>query len=268
MSTKTTYTAKKKDAETGYYYFGARFNNVDLGFMSVDPMSDKYPSMSPYAYCAWNPIKLVDPDGREWDLSSLTDEQKAIWEKTMTAACSRSKLFKFIYSKLDESNTVYSVKIGKTVDDGYGEQVKGQYNNKDKSITFSDEGSLTSFNTYAEEMIHAYQLNENKGNYGTGEFNYEFEAKFMTHIIKNEGFPGPTSYDGMENFIAQFDEKYNLGDAFTGKSINDTFLSTYKQAANAYAKYNRSNRFGNENYKTATVVNPYSLILMINSVRP
>ena len=28
-------------------------------------MADKYPGISPYAYCAWNPVKLVDPDGRE-----------------------------------------------------------------------------------------------------------------------------------------------------------------------------------------------------------
>ena len=28
-------------------------------------MADKYPNISPYAYCAWNPMKLVDPDGRE-----------------------------------------------------------------------------------------------------------------------------------------------------------------------------------------------------------
>ena len=60
-----TFTDKEKDIETGYYYFGARFDNVDLGFMSVDPMSDKYPSISPYAYCAWNPIKLVDPTGED-----------------------------------------------------------------------------------------------------------------------------------------------------------------------------------------------------------
>lgn len=34
-------------------------------WLSVDPLADKYPSLSPYAYCAWNPVKLVDPDGRE-----------------------------------------------------------------------------------------------------------------------------------------------------------------------------------------------------------
>ena len=28
-------------------------------------MIDKYPNISPYAYCNWNPVKLVDPDGRE-----------------------------------------------------------------------------------------------------------------------------------------------------------------------------------------------------------
>ena len=35
-------------------------------WLSVDPMADKYPSISPYAYCAWNPVRLVDPDGREF----------------------------------------------------------------------------------------------------------------------------------------------------------------------------------------------------------
>ena len=29
-------------------------------------MADKYPSISPYAYCAWNPIKLVDQNGCEF----------------------------------------------------------------------------------------------------------------------------------------------------------------------------------------------------------
>ena len=60
-------TGKERDEETGYGYFGARYMDHELMTMwlSVDPMADKYPSISPYAYCAWNPIKLVDPDGRE-----------------------------------------------------------------------------------------------------------------------------------------------------------------------------------------------------------
>ena len=34
-------------------------------WLSVDPLSDKYPHISPYVYCGNNPMKFVDPDGRE-----------------------------------------------------------------------------------------------------------------------------------------------------------------------------------------------------------
>ena len=38
-------------------------------WLSVDPMADKYPSTSPYVYCANNPVRLVDPDGRDiWEI--------------------------------------------------------------------------------------------------------------------------------------------------------------------------------------------------------
>ena len=33
-------------------------------WLSPDPLSDKYPEISPYAYCGWNPVKYIDPDGR------------------------------------------------------------------------------------------------------------------------------------------------------------------------------------------------------------
>ena len=61
-----SFTGKERDSETGFSYFGARYYDSDLmtGWLSVDPMADKYPGLSPYAYCAWNPVKLVDPDGR------------------------------------------------------------------------------------------------------------------------------------------------------------------------------------------------------------
>ena len=61
-----TFSAKERDPETGLSYFGSRYYSSDLSiWLSVDPMSDKYPSLSPYVYCADNPVRLVDPNGEE-----------------------------------------------------------------------------------------------------------------------------------------------------------------------------------------------------------
>jgi len=59
------FTAKELDNETSYTYFGARYYDADLSsWLSVDPLSDKYPSLSPYIYSADNPVVLVDPNGK------------------------------------------------------------------------------------------------------------------------------------------------------------------------------------------------------------
>ena len=58
---------EQRDEETGYGYFGARYMDHELMTMwlSVDPLADKSPGISPYNYCMWNPIKLMGPDGNE-----------------------------------------------------------------------------------------------------------------------------------------------------------------------------------------------------------
>ena len=59
------FTGKERDRETGYDAFGARYYWSAIGhFMSPDPLSDKTPGISAYAYCLWTPVKYVDPDGR------------------------------------------------------------------------------------------------------------------------------------------------------------------------------------------------------------
>ena len=72
-----TFSAKEKDSETGLSYFGSRHYSSDLSvWLSVDPMSDKYPSLSPYTYCADNPVKLVDPNGEEYELFIIGDDEE------------------------------------------------------------------------------------------------------------------------------------------------------------------------------------------------
>ena len=59
------FTGKERDAESGYDYFGARFYwSLFKHWTSPDPLLDKYLYISPYAYCNWNPVKFVDPDGQ------------------------------------------------------------------------------------------------------------------------------------------------------------------------------------------------------------
>ncbi|MCQ2211678.1 MAG: RHS repeat-associated core domain-containing protein [Paludibacteraceae bacterium] len=59
------FNAKELDSETGLYYYGARyFDPTSAAWLSVDPLWEKYVGMSPYGYCAGNPVRLVDPDGK------------------------------------------------------------------------------------------------------------------------------------------------------------------------------------------------------------
>ena len=83
-----SFTGKERDEETGYGYFGARYMDHELmtGWLSVDPMSDRYPSISPYAYCAWNPVKLVDPNGLDiWEINSQGKVVNHIKDKSKDA---------------------------------------------------------------------------------------------------------------------------------------------------------------------------------------
>ncbi len=61
---KYSFNAKELDEETGMYYYEARYYKPPV-FTSRDPLFEKYFWMSPYAYCANNPVKYVDPSGKE-----------------------------------------------------------------------------------------------------------------------------------------------------------------------------------------------------------
>jgi len=61
------YTGKTLDEEMGLdlYYYGARYYDPTLGrFTQVDPLANKYPAWGPYVYCADNPLKYRDPNGK------------------------------------------------------------------------------------------------------------------------------------------------------------------------------------------------------------
>lgn len=71
------YGGKEFDTMNGQnaYDFSARILDPTLcQFTTVDPLAEQYYPYSPYLYCAGNPVRYIDPSGKEW----LTAEDKAI----------------------------------------------------------------------------------------------------------------------------------------------------------------------------------------------
>ncbi len=63
ISAQTTFAGRYYDSATGRW-------------ITVDPKADKYPNLSPYVYCLNNPLKNVDPDGK--DPTGITEGTVAV----------------------------------------------------------------------------------------------------------------------------------------------------------------------------------------------
>ena len=66
---KFKYNGKELDLMHGLnlYDYGARLYDSLVGqFTSIDPLCEKFYSVSPYAYCAGNPVNRIDVDGSDW----------------------------------------------------------------------------------------------------------------------------------------------------------------------------------------------------------
>ncbi|MCQ2211560.1 MAG: hypothetical protein MJZ34_14860 [Paludibacteraceae bacterium] len=97
FSTNYLFNAKELDNETGLYYYGARYlDPMGAMWLSVDPMWEKYAGMSPYNYCAGNPVKLVDPDGKDIDVLNQENTQNTDYG-----------MYVYIKPKRDEEGAYY-----------------------------------------------------------------------------------------------------------------------------------------------------------------
>jgi RHS repeat-associated protein len=69
--TKQKFTAKERDSESGLDYFGARYFSSGVGrFESADTFNNKLlqnpQDLNLYVYTINNPLRYVDPNGRDW----------------------------------------------------------------------------------------------------------------------------------------------------------------------------------------------------------
>lgn len=65
---RRTYNGKEVFADHGYSEYGARWYGADNArFAQIDPLTEKFNAVTPYAYVNNNPVRLIDPTGMAWD---------------------------------------------------------------------------------------------------------------------------------------------------------------------------------------------------------
>ena len=102
------FTSKELDNQNGlnWYDFGARWFDVAGVPMwtSVDPLAEDNPSVTPYMYCAGDPVNKFDPDGEDW---FETDYGEIRWQPDVFSQDDLQKGYTYIGKSFIKDNVIY-----------------------------------------------------------------------------------------------------------------------------------------------------------------
>ena len=230
------YNGKEFDNMHGLntYDYGARqYNPVTARWDRVDPLCEKYYSVSPYGYCGDNPVNAVDADGMkfEWVTSTHSDE---IYSKVQ-ALRMKSEVFNVLYSYLDNLIDIYYIHINDEdvqrsirAESGNPNARAGGYFNGVNKIVFSEIDADTG--TFTEELFHVFQNKQ----YGNTRETWELdaEAKILNNIVSIE-----TEVDGkgINKILQAIETKGGLPTFFYDfKLQNNLSIPRYSEIEKSY----------------------------------
>ncbi len=136
------------------YYYGARYYDPKTSvWLGVDPMADKYPGLSPFVYCADNPIMLIDPDGRDWYEG---DGGATLWQK------GNAKEIEINGAKYKNIGATYSQNIGNGVSVNYTQdQATSMTFTGIEQSNFEAQGTGTGCKIACDKMLNNEGTNSN-----------------------------------------------------------------------------------------------------------
>lgn len=151
------YNGKELDTENGlnWYDYGARMYDPALGrWNAVDPMAEKYYGVSPYVYCDNNPMKNIDPDGKDWyKVQNAEGIWKFTYDENIHSQEELNKIVKngtYIGVTHTENNIYYSLFGSKKIANSFEGAI---YQNIDNAILKEAFAEKTSANYFGGEDI-------------------------------------------------------------------------------------------------------------------
>jgi RHS repeat-associated protein len=103
------FNAKELDEESGMYYYSARYYAPPV-FTSRDALFEKYPWISPYAYCMNNPVILIDPTGEDVEIVCPLTNQTVNYTPGMAVPEGASQ---FVKKAINSLNRINSTEVGR-----------------------------------------------------------------------------------------------------------------------------------------------------------
>lgn len=218
---------ERSDALQGFSDFGPRWlATASATWTAPDPEAERYPGTSPYAYCAANPIRYIDPTGCKVEAKGSEEDVNTMKEKI--DALKSSHLFRTIYKFLDSLNEFFSLSFGNPTTPT-GESCNGYYDPNTNTIVIHHDvakSSMSFYVTMAEELYHIYQkftLFES--------VNIEFEAKVFAAIVYLQTKGSNAAFSHMDKGVEQL--YFNMQD-WTDDNNNIVFPFNFGQLYTNY----------------------------------
>ena len=264
-STPYKFNGKEQDEETGLCYYGARYYDPRTSvWLSVDPLAEMYPNIGSYVYCADNPVKYVDPDGRKFTnyrnvyfwgtfvtYNNFSAESGEAFHNTLQSMRGSNKLFSKVYSQLDSDlNNTYTFRAVDKSNASSKDLTNGQYNHSTKNIDLffnNNVENYTDYSTIFEEVFHAGQSQFYGNNY-PGSLTIEIEAKVA------KAFSGTKTMGGFEVYFPNMKPflkalvNGNVSNELWGEfksaltvfrnDVSSTYINGKGNTAEANARYN------------------------------
>ena len=162
-----TFSGKEKQTlgDIGFLDFGARLYDSEGGiFLQQDPLAEKYYHIGQYNYCAGNPIKFVDPDGRKLFFApGVSEHFKTRFAETIKFMnkCGTSGDI----AKLHASKTIYYIGQAQTIKETrFSIKTNTIYWDPDHLVQTNNHILISPATTLAHEADHAQKYDSVENN--------------------------------------------------------------------------------------------------------